>query len=65
MDHIMQDPNDKETENALHRAYEKTQNQLAKVKNAFKSMLSELHLEDHENNTTRSERSSADTCIIS
>jgi hypothetical protein len=60
----MQDPNDKEMTNALCHAYQKTKNELAKVEHTFKSMVSKLHLDD-DNNTTRSERSSADTCIIS
>ncbi len=60
----MQDPNDNEMTNALCHAYQKTKNELAKVEHTFKSMVSKLHLDD-DNNTTRSERSSADTCIIS
>ena len=59
----IQDPNDKEMTNALRHAYQKTENELAKVEHTFKRMVSKLHLDD-DNNTARSERSSADTCII-
>jgi hypothetical protein len=59
----MQDPDDKEMTNALRRAYQTTKNELDKVEHTFKSMVSKLHWDD-DNNTTRSERSSADTCII-